>query len=126
MGLISWAKNRGTGYITGRALRAMGEGKFPVFPDQMQWLYWHTDGLATNFGAVLDFAAIVIEGGERTGLCATLNIPCDGWLETVKHASAMVGTFFIYLGQVRGGLHLEPPTVPPQFWRTAKMSLIKR
>lgn len=119
MGLKSWAKNIGTGYVTGSILRAMGEGKSPILPNQAQWIYWHTDGLATNSGIVLAAVAGIIEVADRSGLCNLLGFDCHGWIETAKHVTASVGAFFIYIGQVRGSLHLSPPEVPLKFWDQA-------
>lgn len=102
------------GKITAIVLRKMGDGTFPVLPRQAKWIYDHLDGLNTWSGAALLTVVGAIEAAQRSGLCALLAgvwpvIDCAAAIDHVQYAIASLGAFFLYIGQVNGGLKTAAP-----------------
>lgn len=108
---MGWIKNLGLGFIVGRILKGAAEGKYG---HAVEYVYWHLRGIKTALGVALFIVAGFVSLLDRSGLCAWAVthwawFACAAWASTVAKWSAAVGTFWIWLGQQDGALHLDAP-----------------
>lgn len=122
---MNWLKNLGTGFIVGKILKGIAEGKYGAGP---AWLYGHANGLITIIGVALLLLAGGISWLDSHGVCALLVshfawFKCAVWATGVAKAIAYLGAFVTWIGTVNGGVKLDPPD--PKNLRAAFESLGK-
>lgn len=108
-------KNLGAGFIVGKILKGMAAGKYGKLA---AYLYWHLKGIKTALGVALGVLAGFIAVLDHYGVCAIALqhwawFDCAAWTGAVVKVTASVAAFFVWIGQVDGGLHLE---APDRFW----------
>lgn len=114
MGLIGKVKAWGTGYAVAIVLKAAANGEYGP---AAQWVYWHMREIKTNIGIILGVTAAIIAVLDRFGVCA-LGLQhwswfnCTQWTDAIVKVTGSVGAFFVWIGSVDGGLHLQAPIEP--------------
>jgi hypothetical protein len=102
------------GKLTALVLKSMDAGTFPLVPKQAKWLYDHLDGLHTWTGAILWSLVGAVEAAQTHGLCDLIasvwpTLSCAVGMDYLQYAIASLGTVFLYIGQVNGGIKTDRP-----------------
>jgi hypothetical protein len=111
MGLIGKAKGFGVGMIAGHVLKAAAEGRLGTIPKSV---YWHLKGIKTVIGVALGVVAGIVLVLDQHGVCALALqhwawFDCGAWTAGIVKWTASLATFFLWIGQVDGSLHLDAP-----------------
>lgn len=111
MGILDKVKGLGAGFIVGKVLKSIAEGKYGT---ALQWLYLHLNGLITVIGVVFGVVAGFIGVLDHYGVCA-LAVAHWAWFDcgvltaAITKGTAGLSAFCIWIGQINGSVHLDPP-----------------